>query len=57
MSNASGRLLKWAIELGQFNLNFYPRMTIKGQALVDFIAELPREKRTLYWWKGMLNSG
>ena len=36
---ASGRLLKWAIELGQFNVSYFPRMTIKGQALVDFIVE------------------
>ena len=33
------RLLKWAIELGQFKVNFRPRMTIKGQALANFIAE------------------
>ena len=36
---ASSRLLKWAIELGQFNVNFRPRTTIKGHALADFIAE------------------
>ena len=36
---ASGRLLKWVIELGQFEVNFYPRTVIKGQALVNFIAE------------------
>ena len=30
---ASGRLLKWMIELGQFDVNFYPRTTIKAQAL------------------------
>ena len=35
----SGRLLKWTIELGQFDLNFHHRTTIKGQALVDFIVE------------------
>ena len=37
--NASGRLLKWAIELSQFEIEFQPRPAIKGQALVDFIAE------------------
>ena len=35
----SGRLLKWAIELGQFDVNFRPRMAIKGKALADFIAK------------------
>ena len=36
---ALGRLLKWAIELGQFDVNYRPRTTIKGHALADFIAE------------------
>ena len=36
---ASRRLLKWAIELGQFDVSYRPRTTIKGQALVDFIIE------------------
>ena len=33
---ASGRLLKWAIELGQSDMNFRPQKTIKGQALAEF---------------------
>ena len=37
---ASGRLLKGAIELGQLKVNFHPRTAIKGQALANFIAEL-----------------
>jgi hypothetical protein len=36
----SGRLANWAIELGQFDLEFVPRNAIKGQALADFLAEL-----------------
>ena len=32
----SGRLLKWAIELGQFEVNFRPQAAIKGQALAEF---------------------
>ncbi|XP_074356069.1 uncharacterized protein LOC141695747 [Apium graveolens] len=32
-------MLKWAIELGQFDLEYCPRMEIKGQALADFILE------------------
>ena len=35
----SGRLLKWVIELGQFEITYHPRTTIKGQALADFIVE------------------
>ncbi|KAL5575798.1 hypothetical protein UlMin_017497 [Ulmus minor] len=36
---ASGRLAKWSIELGEFDIQFKPRIAIKGQALADFIAE------------------
>ncbi|XP_022860948.1 uncharacterized protein LOC111381405 [Olea europaea var. sylvestris] len=38
--DVSGRLLKWAIELGEFDIEFKPRPAIKAQALADFIAEL-----------------
>ena len=38
---ALGRLLKWAIKLGQFDVNFLPRTVIKGQALVNFIVDSP----------------
>ena len=37
--DVSGRLTKWAIELGKFNIKFMPRTTIKGQAIADFMAE------------------
>ncbi|XP_022851304.1 uncharacterized protein LOC111373062 [Olea europaea var. sylvestris] len=44
--DVSGRLLKWAIELGEFDIEFKPRPSIKTQALADFIAELtPKTKR------------
>ncbi|XP_004301000.1 PREDICTED: uncharacterized protein LOC101306143 [Fragaria vesca subsp. vesca] len=36
----SGRLVKWAIELGEFDIHYRPRVAIKGQAAVDFIFEL-----------------
>ncbi|XP_022889265.1 uncharacterized protein LOC111404731 [Olea europaea var. sylvestris] len=36
----SGRLLKWATEVGEFDIEFKPRPSIKAQALADFIAEL-----------------
>ena len=36
---ASGRLLKWEIELGQFEIKFCPQKTIKGQALANFVVE------------------
>ena len=37
--DATGRIAKWATELGSFELSFQPRMAIKSQALVDFLAE------------------
>nr|XP_017245025.1 PREDICTED: uncharacterized protein LOC108216700 [Daucus carota subsp. sativus] len=40
---ASGRMLKWAVELGQFDIDYKPRSSIKGQALADFILEFPND--------------
>ena len=34
-----GRLVKWVIELSEFNIRYKPRTTIKGKFLVDFIME------------------
>ncbi|XP_074324061.1 uncharacterized protein LOC141660983 [Apium graveolens] len=38
-SKASGRLIKWEIELGEFDIKYKPRTAIKAQALVDFVVE------------------
>ncbi|CAK9165889.1 unnamed protein product [Ilex paraguariensis] len=38
--DVSGRLLKWAVELGEFDIQYQPRTAIKAQALADFVAEL-----------------
>ncbi|XP_024157071.1 uncharacterized protein LOC112164937 [Rosa chinensis] len=35
----SGRLIKWAIKLGEFDIKYQPRTAIKGQAAADFISE------------------
>ena len=37
--DATGRISKWAVELGALELKFMPRTAIKSQALVDFLAE------------------
>ncbi|XP_052199602.1 uncharacterized protein LOC127806391 [Diospyros lotus] len=37
--DSSGRLLKCAIELAQFNIKYKPRTAIKGQILADFVAK------------------
>lgn len=36
----SGRMVKWEIKLGEFDVSYRPRTAIKGQVLVDFLAEL-----------------
>ncbi|KAK1427879.1 hypothetical protein QVD17_16586 [Tagetes erecta] len=35
----SGRLVKWAIELGPFEIEFKTRISFKGRVLADFLAE------------------
>jgi hypothetical protein len=37
--DATGRISKWAVELGALNIDFKPRTTIKWQELVEFMAE------------------
>ena len=36
---AAGRMIQWAIELSQFDIEYHSRIAIKAQALADFIAE------------------
>ncbi|GKD92990.1 reverse transcriptase domain-containing protein [Tanacetum coccineum] len=43
----SGKLAKYAIELGAYNIAYIPRIAVKGQVLVDFINEVPVETRQL----------
>ncbi|GJT42765.1 reverse transcriptase domain-containing protein [Tanacetum coccineum] len=40
----SGRIAKWAIEIGEHEILYKPRSTIKGQILADFLAESPTVK-------------
>ena len=35
----SGRLIKWAIELSEFDIRYKPRTAVKGQILANFIME------------------
>ncbi|KAI0530537.1 hypothetical protein KFK09_000081 [Dendrobium nobile] len=35
----SGRLIKWSVELGEFDIQFLPRPDIKSQVLADFVVE------------------
>jgi ribonuclease HI len=35
----SGRFVNWAMELGQFDIEFHPQTSIKGHVLADFLVE------------------
>ena len=35
----TGRIVKWAVKLVEFDLHFVSRQAIKSQALSDFVAE------------------
>ncbi|XP_068313754.1 uncharacterized protein [Pyrus communis] len=37
--DTSGRMIKWAITLGEFDISYCPKPAENGQAVVDFIAE------------------
>jgi hypothetical protein len=59
-----GRIVKWSVELGEFDLEFCPRQAIKSQILADFISEWtetqqPPPAEKLEHWKmyfdGFLN--
>ncbi|GJS79363.1 reverse transcriptase domain-containing protein [Tanacetum coccineum] len=43
----SGKLAKYAIELGDYSITYVPRNAIKGQVLADFINEVPKGTRHL----------
>nr|GEY99167.1 reverse transcriptase domain-containing protein [Tanacetum cinerariifolium] len=39
----TGRLLKWRLELGEHDIQYRPRTSVKGQILADFIVERPED--------------
>ena len=46
-------MARWAIELSKYDIQYKPRLSKKGQVLVDFIAELPQSEThpdSLDWW-------
>ena len=38
--DALGRLLKWEVELSEFEIVYHSRLAIKGPVLTEFIAEM-----------------
>lgn len=41
----SGRLVKWLVELSEFNIKYHPRGAIKGQTVMYFFAKYTRTLR------------
>nr|GEX95524.1 reverse transcriptase domain-containing protein [Tanacetum cinerariifolium] len=39
----TGRLLKWRFELGEHDIQYWPRTSVKGKILADFIVERPKD--------------
>jgi hypothetical protein len=39
----SGRITKWGVQLGSFDIEYKPRTTIKGPVLADFLAEFQQD--------------
>ena len=49
----SGRMARWVIELSEYGIRYRPRLSKKGQVLVDFIVELPQSEAhpdNSHWW-------
>ena len=38
--NVAGRMVRWTVELSEFDIQYEPRESIKGQFYADFVAEL-----------------
>ncbi|GJX96505.1 hypothetical protein Tco_0352303 [Tanacetum coccineum] len=45
--DASGRLQKWSVLLGEHNISYRPRTAVKGQILADFLIEKPETNAVL----------
>ena len=46
-------MVQWAIELSEFGIQYKPRLALKGQILVDFLAEVPQQdvdSSNANWW-------
>ena len=52
----SRRMLKWVIELSEYEIKYQPRLSLKGQVISDFIAKLtqkqahPVDRPREQWW-------
>ena len=56
--DVAGRMVQWAVELSQFDVNYKPRTAIKAQALADFVAEFTTTEQypELGYWTMYIDS-
>ncbi|KAL2249921.1 UNVERIFIED_CONTAM: Retrovirus-related Pol polyprotein from transposon opus [Sesamum indicum] len=47
---ASGRMIKWAVELGEFDITYQSRTAEKAQILADFMVEISSAQKDLEIW-------
>jgi len=43
--DVAGRMVRWAVELSEFDVQYEPRGPIKGQVYADFVVELSSAAR------------
>ncbi|XP_075479343.1 uncharacterized protein LOC142520225 [Primulina tabacum] len=48
-SEVSGRMIKWTVELGEYDIEYKPRVAIKAQALTDFLIEMVQLEEEEIW--------
>ncbi|GKF58856.1 reverse transcriptase domain-containing protein, partial [Tanacetum coccineum] len=44
-TEVSGKLAKYAVEIGTYKISFIPRNAVKGQVLADFLSDAPEGER------------
>ncbi|XP_075521548.1 uncharacterized protein LOC142554756 [Primulina tabacum] len=48
-AEVSGRMVKWTVELGEYDIEYKPRAAIKAQALTDFLIEMIQPVEEEVW--------
>ncbi|XP_073019294.1 uncharacterized protein [Primulina eburnea] len=48
-AEVSGRMVKWTIELGEYDIEYKSRVAIKAQALTDFLIEMIQHGKEEVW--------
>ncbi|XP_075496471.1 uncharacterized protein LOC142533545 [Primulina tabacum] len=48
-SEVSEQMIKWTVELGEYDIEYKPRVAIKAQALSDFLSEMVQPEEEEVW--------